>query len=814
MSGKFSNIVTLLLITAMSVLLALSNVHPRLGYAFWVVVLIFIGHLTLSVRRQRRLARLAARLAAKPGHFLIDTPCLLDCESLSENLDHVTRLLLQGLVNSGRQDCRVLRPGLDKLSRRLKRAAHHHPDDPGPPALRAWCLALLCRLNSRAELWEEISPAAEMRMFQQAGDLYAQAQALAPENGLISADWGRALEQRADSLDGRDRLVHLQMALDQYEKAADQDPALVEAWYGQGRVLNLLALESNVREAETMLTRALSCYEAARQEPAWEADFYLDFGSAVQNLAKLHSDSKGLNYCHYAARLFILAAEKDETNPGPLFKAGQALYQAGLLSDEPEEVYQKALGFLEQAAELDPKDPWGLLLSARCLLELAKPENPAGDPRALLERAAELCARAASLAPQQEEILSEWANILSLLAEKTPDRAEELWAETARKYEQAVECPEVPEDRAAVNLHNLAYALTCLAELKPPTPRRRKLLAKAARKYEKAAEINGDNLITLQNWGDALGYQAELEEDPAEAGRLYELAAQKYQRAAALHPHQAGPWRRWSSLLQERARAEKMPGRRREMWQSALEKLEKGVQAEPDDPETWIMWGRLLGELFWEGPEYEHPLLIAGAIEKYEKALSLTPDDDQTWSLLGRMRLEGADLPPEVGVGGGGLAIALAAADNFKTACALNPNLADHWAEWGRAYFKVAMLTENEASSLSALIEATERYETAVALEPDNSNHHTGLGHVLYQWGWRLEETDRKREKFQKAYDHCGEAGRLDPHDPTVWRNWAKVAEALAALEKDPHKSFHWQSEADEKHYHADTLEAPAARRH
>jgi len=47
-----------------------------------------------------------------------------------------------------------------------------------------------------------------------------------------------------------------------------------------------------------------------------------------------------------------------------------------------------------------------------------------------------------------------------------------------------------------------------------------------------------------------------------------------------------------------------------------------------------------------------------------------------------------------------------------------------------------------------------------------------------------------------------------------VWRNWAKVTEALASLEDDPLKSSAWQNEADEKYYHANTLELPSLRPH
>ncbi|MDR2946847.1 MAG: hypothetical protein LBV79_08895 [Candidatus Adiutrix sp.] len=841
MAGKISNVITLLLIAAMSALLALSNARPRLAGLFWVAALVFIGHLVLSVRRQRRLARQAARLAALPGHFLIDAPCLLDREAFAVHLDPHAKLLLQGLLNApegpcaagvaalaaeagraptglpphraGLQDCRVLKPGLERLIRRLKRAARRFPHDPGPPALRAWCLALLCRLNRRAEPGEEISAAAEERMFRKAVRLYAQAEALAPENGRIAADWGRALEQRADDVDEPFRQPCLEAALERYQ-AAD----LPEAWRGQGRVLYLLALESTVAEARELLARSVECFERARRDSSWGGDFYLEFSAAVQSLAKLHEDAQHLSYCHHAARLAILATEKDEQSPLPWFAAGQALYRAGLAEDDPEkagDLLWQAVDSLEKSAELNHgQDPQTALLTARSLADLAKLPASRETAPYTLERAAECCAQASALDSESEEIWAEWANVLGLAAEHNPDRAEDLWAEAAQKYREALTRAEASPDRTAVNLHNLAYTLVCLAELKPAPPKARQLLRSAARKYERAAGLNNENLVTLKNWGDVLGYQAELADDPAEAARLYDEAARKYERAAELYPDQAGPWRRWSALLEERARAERTPGRRRALWQSSLDKLERGVQAEPDDAETWVMWGRLLGELFWEGPEYEHPLLVAGAIEKFERALSLNPDDDQVWSLLGRIRLAGAELPPEVAVGGGPLTIALAAVDNFKRACALNPNLAEHWAEWGRACFRASLLMENEAAALAALREATEKYTTASALEPENVGHHSGLGHVLYQWGWRLEEPEPKREKFQQAYHHCGEAGRLDPQDPTVWRNWAKVAEALAALEKDPHISFNWQNEADEKHYHADVLEAPSARRH
>lgn len=800
----------------MSASLALTNTHPRLWSVFWALAGVFVLHLLWSGRQKKRLIRLMARLTAEPGHFLIDAPCFLPGDRFSHNLDHTSRLLLLHFISPNQQDSRSLRVGLQKLIRHLKKSIRRYPADPGPPAFMGWSLALLSRLNGRAEPWESISSAAEQKLFSKALTFYAHAQALAPDDPSIAADWGRALEERAKAVVGELRADYLKMALEKYSKAVELDPYLAEGWRGQGRVLNLEALDSIPEVALELLTTAVSCYETARQCQCWDSDFYEEFGSLVHSLAGLQKGAKEQNYWHYASRLFVLAFEKNESEPRLIFKAGQALYQAGLACDEPvkaEEHYRQALEFLEEAAKLDERDPWSRLWAGRSLFQLAKLAEGA-ERLAILHQGAEFCGQSAVINPREEAIFSEWASILGVMAENEPSRAAEHWAEAALKYEAAINCPEVAPEVAAVNWHNWAYTLTCLAELEPSASIRRNLFIKAAQNYETAANLNNGHLVTLKNWGDVLGYQAELTDDQAQAQNLYEAAEEKYQRAIDLYPHKAGPWRRWSALWQQRARVEKTPGRRREMWQTALDKVERGAEAEPDDLDSWIMWGRLLGEMYREVPDYEHPLLVAGAIEKFEKALHLNPADDQVWNLMGRMRLSGADLPAEVAFGGGVLPTALAAVDNFKTACDLNPAQAGHWAEWGRSYFKVAQLLDNEASSLSALVEASDKYETAVALEPENSDHHTGLGHVLYQWGWRLEELEKKKEKFEKAYSHCGEAGRLAPHEPTVWRNWAKVAEALASLEKDPVISYDWQNEAEEKHYQADTLEGPPVRRH
>lgn len=830
MLGRISNIATPFLVAALCMILVMPTVKPWVWPLFWGLVLILLAHLALHVLHRRRLARLlSARLSAGAAHFMVATACHLDWAELSGSFDETTVRLLQSLVNQGPQDGRALKPSLEKTLSRLKRLMRRHPGDPGPPAYASWCLALLSRIVGKEKALEPGGEAPENRLWFQAVGLHERASALAGNQGSLLADWGRILEGRAESGGDRQysRVQLLEAALNCYDEAAGLDYDLKEVGRGRGRVLGHLAGEVEPGSALSMLTRAVEHFEIARRDQPWPGDFYDEFGQVVYNLAQFHP-SQGEHYFRYAARLFILAAELNEGQAEPAFRAGRALYQAaGLAEDkDPEQagdLYRQALEFFKQAALADPQDAYSLMWSARCLGSVyhvtsagqAKAVPAEGtkidEARALLEEAASFCSRASLLDPE-EEIFSEWANILSLQAELGGPRAGDLWADTARKYAAAAACPEASPDRAAINWHNWGFALACLAETRPSVARRRKLLREAARKYERAARLNGDNLITLKNWGDVLGDLAELSEDPQEIERYTQEAVEKFRRATELYPDQAGPWRRWSAILQGQARSERTPARRRELWQEALAKLEGGVRAEPLDAETWVLWGRVLSEICWEGPEYERPLLIRSIIEKYEKALSIAPDDDETWNLLGRVRLEASEMPEELGSVANPLGSASAAAANLKAACGLKPEISEHWAEWGRALFRIAQIVDNEASGLAALREAHEKYETAVALNPLDGEHHTGLGHILYQWGWRLEEPDQKRSKFKEAYRHCAEAGRLAPHDPTVWRNWGKVAEALANIEKDPQKSFDWQNEASEKYYHADTLEQPQGR--
>ena len=823
MSAKLSNIATLFLLSALGIFLALPTDQSWVRPVFWGLSLVLIVHLTLAVRRQRRRARQAARWAANPHHFMVNTVCHLNWDRLSGNFDEATRRLLEGLVNRGWQDGRAIRPSLEKAFPRLRRQARRSFNDPGPAAYTSWCLILLSRITGKDGASETGLELPETKWWNMGSDMHNLAAQVDPDEASVLADWARVLEDQALVLAESEGApaYFLSQALAKYERATELDPDLAPAWRGRGRVLSRIGAEADLEEALPVLSLAVEYFETARQGREWDGEFYDEFGLAVLRLAERHP-TKAVHYFRYAAKLFTLASEIKENDQGSLFLAGKALHQAGAASEghSPEaaaELHQEALAFFREAGQADPEDPWNLLWSARGLLSLYNLAARVGGGEAeLLNQADQLCRQAAELAPV-EEVYSEWANILSVKAENGGTQAGELWAATARKYGQAAACDEVAADRAAVNWHNWAYALASEAEISPSPARRRKLLKDAARKYEQAARLNGDNLITLKNWGDVLGDLAELTDNQTEAAAINDEAMEKFRRATERYPDKAGPWRRWSAILQGQARAEQEPAKRRALWQEALAKLEQGARVEPDDPATWVLWGRVLSELYWEGPEYERPLILSAIIEKYEKALSLDRSDDETWNLLGRAHLEATDLPEDLATTSGTpLSNALAAAEHLRTACQIRPDAAGHWAEWGRALFKVAQIVDNEASGLSALKEAHEKYETASALEPAEGEHHTGLGHILYQWGWRLEEPEPRRDKFQQAYHHCAEAGRLAPHDPVVWRNWGKVAEALANMENDPRKSFDWQSEADEKYYHADTLDPPLTkdRRH
>ncbi|MDR3038931.1 MAG: hypothetical protein LBV21_06560 [Candidatus Adiutrix sp.] len=827
--GRAANLIICGLVGALAALLPLIGRRP-FGFLFWLLTGGLVLALVLDVRRQRRRARLAAWRAADPGHFLVDTTCHLDWARLGAGLDEAAAQPLRALLQTRSRDLRDLKPLVRKALVGLKKNLRRRPGEAGAWAYRAFCLALYGQIVGREAQADNLGEFPGARWGGLSRKAYARAAELAEGEAGIQADWGRNLEVLAlslEALSGRPedeeaRAARL-AALAGYEKAAGLDPECYPAWRGLGRLLSREALLADQPEkARILLVRAVDAYETARRARPLEADFHHEFGQAVFELAQL-SENQGDHYCRYAARLFILAAEEGGDDPEALFMAGRALAQAAARNEgrRPEtarELYREALDFLKQAAGLNPEDSDSRREAARCLTGLFHLSPPAERPEGrggafrLLEEAAAWAARAAEIAPG-EEVLAGWADILSSLAEYSEEaRAGRFWEEAARQYGRAAKWANVPDERAAANWHNWGYALSALAETKASPSRRRKLLKLAARKYERAAALNGDNLVTLENWGDTLGDLAGLAADPAEAARFREQAVAKYREAARLYPGQAGPWRHWSAFNQTLAREEKNPARRRELWQAALNKLEEAARINPEEALTWVLWGRLLMELFGEGPEYERPLLVAGAIEKFERALTLDRGDGETWSRLGRVRLEAAELADEFNFNGGPLNNALLAGEHFKTACDLNPAESEYWADWGRALFRLSQIIDNEASCLSALKEAHEKYLTAVALDPADGELHTGLGHVLYQWGWRIEDTAAKEDRFKKAYEHCGEAGRLAPHDPNVWRNWARVTEALAFLEDDPHKSSAWQNEADEKYYQADILEAPGPR--
>jgi hypothetical protein len=820
------DLITCALLAALAGVLPFFEQSP-FDYWFWLLAGALMLNLALAVRRQKRLNRLAAWRRADPGHFLADTDCHLDWPRLTEGLHPAAAAPLTALFKSPERDLTILRPLVKKALAGLKKALRHQRSHAGAWACQAFCLALYGQIVGREDCPETLSDYPETKWSALSHRAYSRAATLADGEASLFADWGRHLEARAQSLyalkpEAEDeRRAAALAALEKYEKALDLDSECFPAGWGRGRILAREAfMTEQPAAARDGLKQAVAAYEAARRGRALTPARHLEFGQAVLSLARLSTDQ---HYYRYAARLFLLAADNKPADPLPRGLAGQALAQAAALNedrapDTARELYQEALELFREAAGLNPRDPESRREAARYLTSLFQlspaDERSEGRPaHGLLTEAAAWAGQAADLVPG-EETWSDWANIIGLLAEYSAEEAAgRLWSAAADLHEKAARDRTAAPERAAVNWHNWGYALAALAGTKPPAGRLQ-LLKQAARKYARAAALSRDNLVTLENWGDLLDEMAARTTDQAQADRLRDQAVGKFRLAARLHPGQAGPLRHWSAHHQALARAERNPSRRREQWRAALDKVEEAAKVNPGDAPTWLLWGRLFLELMEEGPDYERPLLLAGALEKLEKALDLDRKNDETWGWLGRAHLEAAGLAEELNFSGGPLHNAGLAGEHFRTACDLNPSDAGHWAAWGQSLFKVAQLVDNEASVLAALKAAYEKYLTAAALDPADGGHHTDLGHVLYHWGWCLEDNEDKADHFKKAYEHCGEARRLAPENPLVWRNWAKVTEALASLEDDPLKSAAWQNEADEKYYQADALEIPHLRRH
>lgn len=798
-------------------------------YLFWFLAGALMLNLALSVRRHKMLARLAAWRRSYPEHFLADTSCHLDHKHLTAGINQAVVSTLEEIFKSSARDINTLKPLVKNAMAGLKKYLRHQPEHAGALVYRAFCLALYGQISGREKCIETLSDYPDTRWSALSLLAYDRAAAIGKGEASIFADWGRQLEARAKSLSvikpevPEESRAAAKSAIEKYEKAIDLDPEFFQAGWGRARLMAREAFMTD-QPAEAMdgLRLAVAAYEAVRRGLTMTFEFNLEFGQAVFTMARL-STGRNDNYFRYAARLFIMAAENNPQDNLPRRLAGQALTMAAYMNEEraPEtakELYNEAIELFREAANINKRDHESRGEAVRCLINLFKlapaVEKADGGPaHVYLTEAAVWAAEAAALYPG-EETWSDSANVLAMQAENSAeDKAGRFWEEAIGLHEQAARDRTASKERAAVNWHNWGYALTALAWTKPQADRIQ-LLKMASRKYARAASLSRDNLVTLENLGDLLGELAAMTTDTAKAERLREQAEGKFRLAARLHPGQASPFRHWSAHHQDLARTERNPARRRELWKAALDKLEEGSKANPGDAPTWLIWGRLFLELMDEGPDYERPMLLAGALEKLEKAMNLDRKSDETWSWLGRAHLEASELAEELNFSGGPLHNAVLAGEHFKTACNLNPSEAGHWAAWGQSLFRVAKLIDNEASVMAALKEAYEKYLTAAALDPDDGGHQTDLGHVLYHWGWCLEDNEAKANHFKKAYEHCGEARRLAPENPLVWRNWAKVTEALASMEDDPMKSSAWQSEADDKYYQADALEAPHQRRH
>jgi len=822
------SIITCAIMAAMVLVLPLLE-QSQFDYLFWLLAGALMLNLALAVRRQKRLARLAAWRLKYKDHFLADISCHLDRPRLNLGLHQAAVEPIEAIFKSNDNDIATLKPMVKKALSGLKKAMRHQPDHPGAWAYRGFFLALYGQITGREKFQETLSDYPETRWSVLSLRAYVRAAALDKREASLFADWGRRLEARANSLSiikpeaESEHLAVLRTAMEKYEKALELDPEFFKAGWGMARLMAREALMSNHQdEAIEGLKLSVAAYESARRGRVQPFEFNIEFGQAVFTMASL---SKGQNdhYFRYAARIFIMAAENEPQACLPRILAGQSLAMAAYMNEDKSketarELYHEALVMFREAANLNHQDHESRREAVRCLTCLFNlaPEADRSDgcpAHEFLTEAARWAAQAAELVPG-EETWSDSANIISMQAEHSDiDKAGHLWAEAAGLHEKAARDRAASQERAAVNWHNWGYALTALAGTKPQSGRLH-ILKKAARKYARAASLSRDNLVTLENWGDLLGDLADRTTDQVQASRLRDQAEGKFRLAARLHPGQASPFRHWSAHHQSMARTERNPARRRELWKAALDKLDEASKANPGDAPTWLSWGRLFLELMEEGPDYERPLLLAGAMEKLEKAINLDRKSDETWSWMGRAHLEASELAEELNFSGGQLHNACLAGEHFKIACDLNPSDAGHWAAWGQSLFRVAQLVDNEASVLAALKEAYEKYLTAAALDPDDGGHQTDLGHVLYHWGWCLEDNEAKANHFKKAYEHCGEARRLAPENPMVWRNWAKVTEALASMEDDPLKSSAWQSEADEKYYQADALEVPHPRRH
>jgi len=473
------------------------------------------------------------------------------------------------------------------LKRRLYAFLSQSPREIKPLALYNWGVALYAEAKTERG-------AEAFRLFEAAGQKFAEALRIKPDYHDALGSWGDALTAQANTEQGAEADQLFEAAGQKFADALRIKPDYHQALGDWGEALSGQAATKRGPEADRLFEAAGQKYaEALRIKPDSHEALY-NWGNALSAQAKTEQGAE-------AFRLFEAAGQK----------YAEALR---IKPDKHEALYN-----------------WGSTLCAQAMTKQG------AEADQLFEVGAQKFAEAARIKPDKHEALQNWGNALCAQATtKQGAEAERLFEAGAQKFAEAARIK--PDSHEALN--NCGNALSAQAKNKQG-PEADRVLEAAGKKFAEALRIKPDSHDALYGWGNALSAQARTKQG-AEADRLSEAAGQKYAEALRIKPGSHDALYCWGVALLAQAKTKEGAEADR-LFVAAGQRYAEALRIKPDSHDALYGWGvALLAQAKTKEGAGADRLFEAGA-QKFAEALRIKPESHDAlcnWgvALLGQAR--------------------------------------------------------------------------------------------------------------------------------------------------------------------------------
>jgi tetratricopeptide (TPR) repeat protein len=552
-----------------------------------------------------------------------------------------------------------------------------------------------------------------------------------------------------------------------FRVALEECPEAIWAHYGLGNLARVSARQATDDRARTLLSDALTHYDAALRA---NADFYQALtgkGKALTSCAVQSSGPEADAFWQRArASLDAALAIKPDCHEALVALAQvHRLTAGGLARDDARIRIKEARIATARALATKPDYLWAVAEQVQALIEMSW----------LVRRgeALEYLKDAISLLQQVHWSAEPWIAFCArgdalmawtLIMDAEPDQ-NRLGA-ALDQYERALK--RRPDWLGAVV--GAGRALSHLANCCQGAERL-ELSRQAIARFEAALELKADAIGALEGLANALRDRAHYVDD-ADATRLVGQALDRYASAIATAPRAHTVLTNWGTTLLEQAERH-MGDEAGQLRHQAREKFDQALEVKSDHYPALYGIGLLLATQAVRG-DGKADDLWREAIEKYRQTLAIWPEHHfalQAWGSaleeLAERRTGQSDHEP----------LLKSAAELYRSAQGMNRNSADVALGLGRVLSRLAELQPAwPASELRA--EAWNCFEIALTLRPDSREAVEGVSEFLSrEIRWAISQTGK--EGYEDVVPRL-QALAEGPHGAIAYRAWGDALWRLA----------------------------------